>query len=73
MDLGPAGAPNTPSGNAPIIRSFTPNTSPTRIIPRVSNLINNTFVNGEILPTYTRDLSFRLTVRDNSGGVDYSL
>jgi len=73
-DLGPAGTLNNPSGNAPIIRSFRADTSSTRIIPRISNLVNNTFATGEKLPTYARSLSFRLTVRDNNtagGGVNY--
>ncbi|HRP94014.1 MAG: T9SS type A sorting domain-containing protein [Ignavibacteriaceae bacterium] len=72
-DLGPAGAPGTPSGDAPIFRSWNPNTSPTRTIPRLSDLLNNTSVIGELLPTYTRNLKFRMTVRDNhagGGGVD---
>ncbi len=76
FDLGPAGSPLTPTGNAPIIRSLNPDTIPTRYFPRISRLINNTFAFGEILPTYGRSLSFRLTVRDNSaggGGVAYGL
>ncbi|MBK8550387.1 MAG: T9SS type A sorting domain-containing protein [Ignavibacteria bacterium] len=71
MDLGPAGSPNSPSGDAPIIRSLNPVVTGTRVVPRVSNLINNTSLYGELLPTYSRNLTFRLTVRDNSGGVDY--
>jgi len=74
MDLGPAGSPNNPSGNAPIFRSFKPDTSSTRIFPKLSNLLNNSQTIGERLPTYSRDLTFRLTVRDNNagcGGVDY--
>ncbi|MBK7629749.1 MAG: hypothetical protein IPJ23_03365 [Ignavibacteriales bacterium] len=74
-DLGPAGAPGTPSGNAPIFRSWNPTTSPTRYFPRLLNLLNNTTVIGEILPTYTRVLNFRLTARDNKlggGGVNYA-
>ncbi|HRI84956.1 MAG TPA: M12 family metallo-peptidase [Ignavibacteria bacterium] len=73
-DLGPAGTLANPTGNAPIIRSFNPDTSSTRYIPRISNLINNTFATGERLPSYARTLSFRLTVRDNNiagGGVNY--
>jgi hypothetical protein len=75
FDLGPAGSPGTPSGNAPIFRSWIPTTSSTRYFPRLQNLLNNTTVIGEILPTYTRVLSFRLTARDNKiggGGVNYS-
>jgi len=74
FDTGPAGSPNAPSGNAPIFRSFSPVTTPTRIFPKLSDVINNTQTFGEILPTYTRSLSFRLTVRDNNvnaGGVNY--
>lgn len=71
MDLGPAGTVNNPSGDAPIIRSLNPDVSPTRTIPRITNLVNNTSLYGERLPAYSRNLTFRLTVRDNSGGVDY--
>ena len=74
-DLGPTGAPGTPSGNAPIFRSWNPTTSPTRYFPRLQNLLNNTTVIGEILPTYARILTFRLTARDNKlggGGVNYA-
>ncbi|GAB4396878.1 MAG: zinc-dependent metalloprotease family protein [Microscillaceae bacterium] len=72
-DLGPAGAPNSPTGNAPLYRSFSPTNSPTRIFPHLNDILNNTQTLGEILPTYSRDLTFRLTVRDNQvvGGVDY--
>jgi uncharacterized repeat protein (TIGR01451 family) len=76
FDLGPAGHPNSPSGNAPIFRSFTALTAPTRFFPMLSDVVDNTQTIGEILPTYTRDLTFRLTVRDNhvspsAGGVAY--
>lgn len=74
MDLGPAGPPNSPSGSAPIFRTFKPDTMSTRIFPKLTNIINNTQTIGELLPTYTRGLSFRLTVRDNNsggGGVNY--
>ena len=75
FDLGPAGSPGSPSGNAPIFRSWIPTTSPTRYFPRLQNLLNNTTVIGELLPTYARVLTFRLSARDNKvggGGVDYA-
>ncbi len=54
-DLGAAGNPNTPVGNAPIFRSFiSTTTSPTRTFPQVSDLVNNTQTIGEILPCYAR-------------------
>src|SRR5690606_12456421 len=45
--------------------------------PQISDIVNNTQTLGEILPTYSRSLNFRLTVRDNNtapsaGGVHYS-
>lgn len=64
---------NLPSGTAPIFRSWEPTVSGTRIFPRIQDLLNNTTVLGEKLPTYTRNLTFRCTVRDNhpgTGGVD---
>jgi hypothetical protein len=76
FDVGPQGNPNSPSGNAPIFRSFLPKTTGTRIFPKISDIINNTQTLGERLPTYTRSLKFRLTVRDNNsgaGGHAYSL
>ncbi len=75
FDLGPAGHPNTPSGNAPIFRSFNPVPDPSRTFPKILDIINNTQTMGEILPTYSRQLTFRLVARDNragGGGVDYA-
>ncbi|MBZ0204580.1 MAG: T9SS type A sorting domain-containing protein [Ignavibacteria bacterium] len=68
MDIGPQGNPNSPSGNAPIFRPFPPVTSGTRLFPKLANIINNNQTLGELLPTYTRDLNFKLTVRDNRAG-----
>jgi hypothetical protein len=67
-DLGPAGGPNAPVGNAPIFRSFNPVPTGFRTFPKLSNLLNNTTTIGELLPSYERSLTFRLTARDNHAG-----
>ena len=72
MDLGPSSTYGTPTGTAPAFRSYTPVTSPTRVFPRISTVLNNSANKGEVLPSYSRELNFRLTVRDNKangGGV----
>lgn len=72
FDLGPAGDWRNPSGNAPTFRSWDPVVEPSRIFPRLSNLVNNTTPAGEVLPTYDRNLVFRLTVRDGLGGTNWA-
>lgn len=76
FDLGPAGDPNLPRDDAPIFRVFNPVTKPSRTFPKLSDLLNNTQTIGEILPSYSRNLKFRLVARDNKpggGGIDYKL
>ncbi|HMO39974.1 MAG TPA: M12 family metallo-peptidase [Saprospiraceae bacterium] len=67
-DLGPNSSLGSPTGDAPAFRSFRPTNSPTRVFPRLQNIINNTSSNAEVLPTYDRTLTFRCTVRDNFPG-----
>ncbi len=73
FNLGPAGSPNSPVDNAPIFRTFAPTADSFRIFPQISDVINGTQTIGELLPTYSRDLTFRLIARDNQivSGVDY--
>jgi hypothetical protein len=73
-DLGPAGAPGAPSGTAPIFRSFDPVPTPWRTFPKLEDLLDGTPTIGELLPTYARNLRFRLTARDSgvpAGGNDW--
>ena len=70
-DLGPAGLPDAPTGNAPIFRSFPPSPLPTRTFPRLTDILYNAHTLGELLPGYARDLHFTLTVRDNRGGTAF--
>lgn len=74
FDLGPAGHPDFPTGNAPIFRSFDPAPTGERIFPRPFDLVGNTHTIGEILPSYSRTMVFRLYARDNrsaGGGVGW--
>jgi hypothetical protein len=54
----------------PIFRSFPPIDSPTRVFPTPARLVRNTFYYiGEKLPTVSRSLNFRLTVREVRNGL----
>ncbi|MBS0557453.1 MAG: hypothetical protein JSR27_08590 [Proteobacteria bacterium] len=54
-------------GNGPIFRSFNATASATRVFPKMSTVLGAAFVPGETWPKTTRNLDFRLTVRDNHG------
>ena len=73
FDRGTVAPPNTDNGTRPFIRSFFYSETPERTIPRWSDLLNGTTTFGESLPTTTRTLSFRMTVRDGVGGTNTSL
>ncbi|MBV6654681.1 MAG: T9SS type A sorting domain-containing protein [Mameliella sp.] len=67
FDLGPASPIGAPFGNAPLFRSFEPSASGSkRVFPRLNKIINNNYDNTEVLPTYSRDLTFQFVVRDNN-------
>lgn len=71
-DLGPNTNLGSPIGNSPLFRSFPPTVSNKRVFPRINSIVENNFNVTEVLPTYERDLTFRMTVRDNNpnhGGV----
>ena len=72
FNLGPAVNLGVDSFNAPLIRSFPPSPSPTRVFPRMSILRNNQGDIKETLPKSTRKMDFTCVVRDNNiegGGV----
>jgi len=74
INIGPAVTLGEPLRTAPIFRSFPPTDSPERTFPNLVDLINNRTNRVEVLPTYDRNLTFRLLVRDNNaeaGGVDW--
>ncbi len=72
-DLGPseslATMNATDNGQSPRFRVWNPTTSPTRVFPRLSNLVANSLPIGEKLPTVARpSMDFRVVVRDNASG-----
>ncbi len=69
FDLGPNDVGlGSPQGNSPLFRCFQPSASPTRVFPRLDKIVSNSFDVSEVLPTYSRDLTFRCIVRDNNPG-----
>jgi hypothetical protein len=75
IDVGGAGGSTeaatigTDQGDNPLFRSFVPKNTPTRYFPRLSTLLAATTDDGETLPTTSRTLNFRMTVRDGQSGV----
>jgi hypothetical protein len=65
MDLGPQGAPNSATLNAPLFRFFPPKNTGSRMFPQLSNVLANSTTLGERLPSYARSMRFRLTARDS--------
>lgn len=74
FDLGPSSTLGSPTGTAPTFRSYLPVSTPNRSFPGIQTVISNNPSDVEVLPTYNRQLTFRMTVRDNhagGGGVDW--
>ncbi|GAB4496363.1 MAG: zinc-dependent metalloprotease family protein [Saprospiraceae bacterium] len=67
-DLGPSSPLGEPVSTAPIFRSFPPTDLSSRTFPRLTSIIFNTQDDAEVLPTYSRELNFKCTVRDNHPG-----
>lgn len=66
IDPGNAPSPPSPSGTTgPLFRSFKGTTSPTRVFPRLQDLVNNVNPTWEELPGVARTMNFRVTLRDN--------
>jgi subtilisin-like proprotein convertase family protein len=66
--IDPGNAPSPPSPSAttgPLFRSFKGTTSPTRVFPRLQDLVNNVNPTWEELPGVARTMNFRVTLRDN--------
>lgn len=67
MDTGPITDAGNPVLNSPLVRTYLPASSGTRTIPQIFRIAQNLpLTKFELLPTYSRDMNFRVTVRDNN-------
>jgi subtilisin-like proprotein convertase family protein len=72
MDTGPITDAGSPIQNSPLFRSFPPTDIPVRYFPQLFRVAGNFYSRFEHLPDYSRDMTFRVTVRDQhpeAGGV----
>lgn len=56
-------------GKRPLFRAFSPIKSASRTLPKMVDILSGNLSYGEAYATSTRDLDFRLIVRDGKGGV----
>lgn len=61
-------APVASSTGGPNFRSITPSTSPTRYFPAIASQMSNGPFTWEVIPSVSRTMNFRVTVRDNAVG-----
>jgi reprolysin-like metallo-peptidase family M12B/NHL repeat-containing protein len=72
MDRGSPGPPRGDRIDNPLFRSRRPTSNPTRLFPRLDDILSRTTEDGETLPVTMRSLGFRITARDGHGGFDQS-
>lgn len=65
MDTGPITDAGSPVQTSPLFRSFPASLSPERVFPRMVSIAQKTYSKFEHLPDYTREMTFRISVRDN--------
>lgn len=66
LNLGPPADLGTQIINSPGFRSYPPSASAQRTFPRKQALVDNFREETELLPTYSRDYTFRFTARDEN-------
>ena len=60
--------PVSTNTGGPAFRSLSPTTSPIRYLPNLNAIINGTMPTWEVLPSVSRSMNWRCTVRDNAPG-----
>lgn len=69
INLGSASKVDIDTGDNALVRTQLPTSSPSRTIPRLTDLLSGSHTYGETLTSRTRALNFRLQVRDGKGGI----
>lgn len=69
IDLGSSAKLDVDTGDNPLVRTQLPSSSPSRTIPRLTDLLSSSHTYGETLSNQTRAMNFRLQVRDGKGGI----
>lgn len=69
IDLGTASKVDIDTGDNALVRTQLPSSSASRTIPRLSDLLSSSHTYGETLSSQTRNMNFRLQVRDGKGGI----
>ncbi len=75
FDLGPLSLLGQPILDAPQFVSEVPNETPRRILPELPKILTGIYDNLEVMPFFEKDMTWRLTVRDNNGeagGADWA-
>lgn len=60
--------PLATNADGPNFRSFPSSTNPTRYFPNLTSLSNGSATPYEVIPSVSRTMNFRVTVRDNASG-----
>lgn len=74
FDLGPLSLPGSPIGDAPQFVSDVPHPENYRYLPNIVSIVTNQTDKREVLPFFEKDMTWRLTVRDNNddaGGAEW--
>jgi subtilisin-like proprotein convertase family protein len=66
MDTGPISDAGNPQLESPLFRTWPPTPDSFRYFPRIQNVAQKVYNKFEHLPDYTRELNFRVSVRDNN-------
>lgn len=69
IDLGSSSKLDIDTGDNALVRAQLPTSSPSRTIPRLTDLLSSSHTYGETLSSQTRAMNFRLQVRDAKGGI----